>query len=862
MTTKAIKALFWKEYRQQITLLVALLVICVVVQAIGFSMSLVPDSQLWSPITPAYLTIAMLFTALYAAGAAAILFTVEHEDRTFQFLRMLPIGGGTVLVGKLAWLLASTIALGMLLMLESAIWCHVSPSSDSSASVVNVMGVAVVEALCWGLFWTTRCRSQLYSLLLTFISVAVASSLVANLMPRSSYGDVVAAYSSAANFRLLLSGVVGAIALWDAKKWLQKRVRESRGSRIDPGTLYHASLEALLTPPKRGEFRALLWQAFRQSRTLIIAMPVLSFLTIFLLMFLNGPVIDDVYFPIAFVAVVAIFVFPMIFSASVFFRDQQCRRAAMLTNIGVSPGKFWASRILLFGGVYLSMPIALACYVVFKSFPFDDNETLYDILIWNNEELTLYVLALLSTFCVGQLCSLLTRSLPIAFVLTIGGSLLCLMGIYLIGAYCVSWWLMLLPLIGLLLATRLRVADWMRGRDRWRVFARPIAVIVAPCVLIMMLVPVIRIYSVPNVSLGYAMSTDTRGMLSPDKSAERYTQLTERLNANLGDISLARQTWFEIQDMTRDANYPNYKANNVAIIYATSRGIDRNTDLDMYGQEDLRNAITFLGQMPETMAPASECVKRFFDARLYDLDHNIVRFRDTSLPHTSWSPIIDEVTFERTETIPLSQRLMAPWEYARTRRVWNHCFQTEACIADTHTNLLYHEGSRPIPVTWENREKYVLPDEAWKFDRKLYAPGLFQTALRGNENLPASSFPDFQKAEMERLLAIAKCAVKLWWLEHGELPENMAQLENESLDNSPMYEIKLVHTLEESGMSSGTILIESFERFSSCFAVGNANRFAPFMMLQARNREQFETSSTGPTTHLLCRELKFLKNKK
>ena len=864
MTTKAVKALFWKEYRQQITLLVALFVICVVVQAVCFSMSLVPDSQLWPQnFTPAYLTTAMLFTALYAAGAAAILFTVEHEDRTFQFLRMLPIDGKTVLVGKLAWLLISTIALGTLLMLESAIWCRIADSSDSTASVVGVMGVAVVEALCWGLFWTTRCRSQLYSLLLTFISVSVASSLVVNLMPRTDYGDIVAAYSSAANFRLLLSGVVGAIALWDAKKWLQKRVRESRGSRIASGTLYHASLEALLTPPKRGEFRALLWQTFRQSRKLIIAIPIFCFLTMFLLMFVNSPKIYDAWFefPFAFLAMVAIPVFPMIFSASVFFRDQQCNRAAMLTNMGVPPGKFWASRILLFGGVYLLLPIAFTVYRLWSVFHFTApgntmSEVIFSIM---TEELAFVWLSTLSIFCAGQFCSLLTRSLPIAFVLTIGGTLLCMMGGVLMEIYRVSWWLMLFPLAGLLLATRLRVADWMRGRDSWRAFARPIAAIIIPYVLIIMMVPMIRIYSVPNISLGYALSTDTHGMLSPDKSAERYTQLVERLNANLDDIPYARQTWFEIQAMTRDANYPNYNANNAAIMYAASRDIGQNADLDMYEQKDLRDAVTFLGQMPETMAPASECVKRFFDARLYDLDHNIVRFRNTNQPRTTWSPVIDEVTFERTETIPQSERLMFPWEYARTRRVWNYYFQADAYIADVNMKVNYLKGYYSYFEDWENYERYRSPGDSWKFDRKLRAPGVFQIGLLGNENLPASSLSDFQKAEMERLLTIAKCAVKLWWLEHGELPENMAQLENEYLENSPIYEIKLIHTLEESGVSPGTYFI-SFDRFSGSFMVGNADHFTPFVMLQPRNMEQrLERSSAGPSVYSECRELNFLR---
>ena len=93
--------------------------------------------------------------------------------------------------------------------------------------------------------------------------------------------------------------------------------------------------------------------------------------------------------------------------------------------------------------------------------------------------------------------------------------------------------------------------------------------------------------------------------------------------------------------------------------------------------------------------------------------------------------------------------------------------------------------------------------------------------------------------------------------EKGELPENMAQLENEYLENSPIYEIKLVHTLEESGMLSGTHLWDF--GLSDSFLVGKADHFTPFVMLQPRYREQLERSSAGPSVYSQYRELKFLR---
>ena len=848
MTTKAVKALFWKEYRQQIMLLVALLIICVVVQAVCYLMSLFPNSLLLArDFIPPYLTIAMLFTALYAAGAAAILFTVEHEDRTFQFLRMLPVGGGTVLVGKVAWLLVSTLALGTLLLLESAIWCRVVESSDSAESVIGLMGVAVVEALCWGLFWTTRCRSQLYSILLTFISVSLASNLVVNLMPRSDYGDVVAAYSAAAGFRLLLAGVVGAIALWDAKKWLQKRVRESR-SAAKTRTLSEAGEKTLSAPPKRGEFRALLWQAFRQSPKMIIAMPVFScaLLCVLVASEISRTSLGQLSFELSFFVLTLGLVFPMIYSASVFFRDQQCSRAAMLTNMGVSPGKFWASRILLFGGVYLTLPLAIICYRLFWGFyTFSHGSTMPEVFFAAlsslcEEDTAVMLLGSLSVFCVGQLCSLLTRSLPIAFVLTIGGTALCLMGVVLMEIYRVSWSLMLFPIFGMLLATRLRTADWMRGRDNWRAFVRPMAAIVVPFMLVIAMVPMIRIYSVPNISLGYALSPDTRGMMSPDIVSERYNRLVERLNENLDDIPYAQQTWLEIQAMSGDASCPNYYANNTAIIDSASRAIGQNVDEDEFGQEYLRDAIKFLGRMPETAVPPSECIKRFFDARLYDLNRDVIQFRSVLSQVSSYSEI-DEVRFERTDTIPRWIGRFVPWEYARTRRVWNDLFQTQAYYADVNSGGFYRKET--LPVNWGEFERYANLSEE-KIVRQNRAPGTFQAAMFGNESLPPASSSDMETAETERLLSIARCAVKLWWLETGELPETIAQLECEYLEKSPIFEVVLIRTAEEGGFPTGD------------------TAFTPYVATELRNKEIISTSSAGPSAYTQSRKLRFLQNEK
>jgi ABC-type transport system involved in multi-copper enzyme maturation permease subunit len=96
MSTKAITALFWKEYRQQIMLLITIFMLGVLFQLAACL------STFSTPMQPYFWTLGMFVTVLYAAGAAGILFSREHDEKTFGFLRSLPITADTILVGKLS----------------------------------------------------------------------------------------------------------------------------------------------------------------------------------------------------------------------------------------------------------------------------------------------------------------------------------------------------------------------------------------------------------------------------------------------------------------------------------------------------------------------------------------------------------------------------------------------------------------------------------------------------------------------------------------------------------------------------------------------------------------------------------------
>src|SRR6266481_4724794 len=93
---RACQRFAWKEYRTLRALWLAVAALAIIVQAVS--------AQLAAPGTdlPTWLFgSALAAAALYAVGAAAILFAVEHEDETYNFLTGLPVTWLPVFAGKL-----------------------------------------------------------------------------------------------------------------------------------------------------------------------------------------------------------------------------------------------------------------------------------------------------------------------------------------------------------------------------------------------------------------------------------------------------------------------------------------------------------------------------------------------------------------------------------------------------------------------------------------------------------------------------------------------------------------------------------------------------------------------------------------
>src|SRR3972149_11193479 len=133
----------WKEYRTLRALWLAVAVLGVVVQLISRALA-APAADVPSIM----LGMALGASIMYAVGAAAILFSAEHEEETYQFLSGLPLRWLPMTVAKLGAATLSVLALAVVLALVGWLigrgkW----PSSPMAGELLALLGVGILEAL-------------------------------------------------------------------------------------------------------------------------------------------------------------------------------------------------------------------------------------------------------------------------------------------------------------------------------------------------------------------------------------------------------------------------------------------------------------------------------------------------------------------------------------------------------------------------------------------------------------------------------------------------------------------------------------------------------------------------------------------
>ena len=508
----------WKEYRMLRGFWLAVAALAVMIQVYGTLPISAGRAQIMFGI-------ALGATVLYAAGAAATLFAVEHEEETYELLTTLPVEWLPVFLAKLLVAVASSAALGAVLVGSSFI--QVGPWNRDTAYLLLP---AVAESIAWGIFMSLTIRRPLVAAVATIAVVSVQVNVLMSFM-----SEFATPISDARNYpptmpwRLAITAVVLLMDVALGREWLRATATKSesvwkRFGRSKAGVVT-AQDSGVST---RRMMSRLLWQTWRESWWPMF-LTILFAGTIGLFGIMTGlfPILyhlsDVVKFSETLFA--SLLMLGALYGSQVFTADQRSRRYRFLGEHAAKPRLVWLSRhIVWFGGLCVLLLVAIlsiAPWLVDEydyavrdmerriANSFDDWGIAFDLIQWMRVSdaaiisTTSALLGILSGYAVGQFASLLVRrSLSAGFLATLLAALMVVWGLV-VHLWQLPLLLFLLPVVlGCFLATWLRIPDWLMDRNSIWSWTKPLLAVAVPSFVVLACVPGARMEQVRYLKLG------------------------------------------------------------------------------------------------------------------------------------------------------------------------------------------------------------------------------------------------------------------------------------------------------------------------------------------------------------------------
>jgi hypothetical protein len=509
----------WKEYRTLRGLWLAVLTLGVLVQTVLMLLA-APGADV-----PTIAFAAAWGTAvLYAIGAAAILFSVEHEEETYGFLAGLPTRWLPLYLGKLGVAAASAFAAAVALMLTG--WAVAGgrwPTLNHMAEILGLLGIGIFEALAWGTLFSLLLKRPLVAVLWTIVVSAVVVHWAVNITSSGNVASLeLTSYSEAIPLRLTIVALAFAATALVARRWLAADRPRAISVADVPDAVANGTgyLPQLRSRPaisfrvsRRGMFARLLWQTWRNSWKLLL-MPFLAAAVLYAgIIGIGGLVIGHQFAALLGTAVA--FLLPSLYGALAFGTDQRRASYRFLAEHAARPRYVWISRQAVWLGALLAVATTLAIVaatIAVVSFDRALNKDFsstndYWILLrstskmqylhwslrWVGVGSMLVWLGILAAYGFGQLCSMLMRSEILAAFLAIILSVVLSAWVAVVAVWDLSVWVFLLPLfVGTMAATWLRAPDWIVGRNSWKAWWKPALAVTAPIVLVGLYLPIAR----------------------------------------------------------------------------------------------------------------------------------------------------------------------------------------------------------------------------------------------------------------------------------------------------------------------------------------------------------------------------------
>ncbi len=536
MTTRSIFwRLFWKEYRLQRALWIAMLALTTMVMLAFFASFSERDRPVFLFWTAAGLP------AMYFLGCGASLFAGEREAGTYEFQRALPVGAWRVFMAKIAYAVASAAMLfGLMSLLAFYLtgWALHPPQGFFPPAVILFGVLFGLDMLLWVTLFSLLSKRVLVAGILGVVATSVHLELAGNLFQvfQGNYASLPAVVAVA--LAVMLTDCA-----WGFNWFREKQDRRSRSVEAHIASELPAqtapSFDHWLRASQWTILRRLAWQHWRQSwRTMAVILAMLIPLSVMsvegfrkIIRLPETGRLDLSIDPISYLAAFLILASVPLLGTTAFMADQRRRGFRFLTDRGVPPKRVWLSRlVILFAICVLAAVILLVVNLagsvtVMKMLDHFARDSVQDVIsiAWkyavarNAAFLALgYVVLGLAA---GQFCSMFLRSSLLAGLFSIVLTAILVAWCALMWFWGVPWLWSVVPIpVVLLLATRLRTRDWLLERNTPRAWLRPAVAMFLPAAALFVAVPAYRVYTIPDVDPGFSVEEFNRAMTPEEKA--------------------------------------------------------------------------------------------------------------------------------------------------------------------------------------------------------------------------------------------------------------------------------------------------------------------------------------------------------
>ncbi len=509
----------WKEYRMLRGLWVASFLIGLFLQILPYVLT----SSTMRTYPEGGFLVAWIAAALYSVGAAITMFCAETEERTRDYLRLLPGNATPIIATKLVMAFATAVALGCVLSLTSWFLANYTWANSRHAELAFALGgVGILEGLAWGLLFSLWWKQPLLAAVAAMACASLGAQ-VAILGTTDAYDAFsLEGYRAAVPGRLLICLAVLILDSVLASQWLYPRRKHERVSHramtIDlPASNTHARVHTAAWPRTK-MFTRLLWQTWRESWKMMLAAIAISAVLMTALMlpaYISSP--RDFLKSLPFVALIP----PALLGALAFRADQQRDHRLFLATHAAKPRYVWLARHVVWFGVVLLLGIVihLAGSWLMQNVLHNEVKNYFEgrwsyhtewlgrefstgdpklAQAWRFEYMqSTYVrgviaawTAFIAAYGVGQLCSmLLKQSLLSGFLAILFAVILAVWSVLMYLWEMNSLWFILPIGSAALLATWLRTPNWILGKNHWRHWIVPALALFAPLAVMLGMVP-------------------------------------------------------------------------------------------------------------------------------------------------------------------------------------------------------------------------------------------------------------------------------------------------------------------------------------------------------------------------------------